>query len=380
MAQSALQSSQQAPDLTGAVSRGAELASTIEGMQSRREALELQKQQHQLAKATAITETFKSAAGTEDKRLRKFLLEKVAPAKIKALGMEDVFPPSMLQLAQTSDEMLEKVTGTMLELEDKVNKGAMTGAAAYAEAKRRFQGDPEALMMLDGDRFFAAQKFSASEEGKGYRAKLAADEAEARAKAARDDAGRVEFKKAVGAEAGKYATGGRTKFENAIKKFDNVLSKLDSGEVTTGGWTTFVPGLNSEAAQYAINEAKQNAKNDVQAIYEESLKETMGTQFTEGEGKRRLNRIWNDNASSQENARRLRADIGKLQEEMNAKEATFKAEGHRIGGGKRGWTGLSPDKKKAFKALPKDQQEKAIKGLLEKFDITMEQLKAELGL
>jgi len=112
----------------------------------------------------------------------------------------------------------------------------------------------------------------------------------------------------------------------------------------------------------------------------------MGAQFTEGEGKRRLNRIWNDKASSKENARRLREDIEKLKGEMKAKEQAFKEAGFNVTGkeaptgNKKPWSGLPAGKAEQFKTLPKGEQSRALKGLLERYDVSIEQLKKDLGL
>lgn len=379
---SALESAQKAPDISGSITKGAELAQTIQNMQVQREQMEKQKQELQMQKAVAVTDTLKIAASSKDPKLKNFLLKNVMPGKIKALGMEEFFPPQTMEMIQTSDAVQQKILGLQLDLDEKVRSGQMTGAQAYAEAQR-ILADPEELAMLDTDQLFEAQKFKNSEEGKSARAAFIAQSSLGKQIQGQEAAPTVEYKKELSKEAAKYNAGGKTKFENSIKKFDDVLSKLDSGDVKTGGWTTLVPGLNSEAAQYAINEAKENAKNDVQGIYEESLKETMGAQFTEGEGKRRLNRIWNDKASSKENARRLRADIEKLKGEMRAKEQAFRNAGLSVEGASvpdtEAWKKKAQSKKAAFNKLTPGDKVRFLEGLQKILNVPLEDIKKELG-
>lgn len=163
--------------LNESIAQGAQLAQTVQNIQAQREQIEQRKQELQFQKVSSVMETLKGAAETRDPKLKKFMLSKIVPGKVQALGLDNFFSPDAMEMVQTSDAALQKVLGLQLDLDHKVQRGELTGAEALKIAQTHLT-NPEELSLLDTDNFFKAQQFAASEEGRAYRAKLISDKTE----------------------------------------------------------------------------------------------------------------------------------------------------------------------------------------------------------
>lgn len=333
---SGFESAQKAPDISGAITQGAQLAQTIEGMKQSRALMEQKKQELQMQKANSITDTIKIAAEAKDPKLKNFMLKNVVPGKVKALGMDEFFTPQTLEMLQTSDAVMQKVLGLKLDLDQKVRSGEITGAQAYKTAQS-ILSDPEELALLDTDQIFEAQKFSASEEGKSYRAKLVADEAAGRAGAARDDAGNVEYDKQVARSFGDYQLeGGSATVGFNYNKLTESLSDLDSGSVPTGkGLVRIIGG--SDFAVDLTNPKVAAARDGIRSAIVGTLRPILGGAFAEKEGQRILDLSFNPRLSASENAKRVRAEVERIKIIVRNKEDEFIKAGR-----------LAPDKRTVF--------------------------------
>ena len=255
---SVMDTSKDVPDFSGNIQKGAELAKTIEGMKQGREQLEQKKQELQMQKANSVVDTMKIAASSKDKRLKDFLLKKVLPAKVNALGMGEYFTPQTLEMVQSSEDAQKKVLGLSLYLDDEVRAKRMTGAEAYAYAQQKL-ADPEELAMLDTDQLFDAQKFANSEEGKSARAVQMAQASLGKQQQAQQAAPDIEYdKKLAGIGAALMNEGGDDGLARQLNSLDSVIGDLESGKLEFGTRTKKATGgkglsLYDEDAKAAVD-------------------------------------------------------------------------------------------------------------------------------
>lgn len=379
---STLEQAQKGPDVTGAVTKGAQLAESIQNMAAQREQIEAKKQEIKMQKAVAVTDTLKIAAQSKDRNLKNFLLKKVLPSKVKALGMEEFFTPETMEMLQTSDAVQAKVLGLQLDLNNKVQNKEITGAEAYSIA-RRVLSDPEELALLDTDSLFESQKFANSEQGKLGRAQLVQQAQNIRQEKQIGSAGRVEAAKATAQEYADFQSkGGRATIEKNLSKLENAAKILESGQLKTGKISAALPLLKSDEAQDILNPEIARIRDDVRGAIQASLKQTLGSQFTAQEGEAIFSRAFNPRLSAEENARRIRIEIKGLQDTLKNKEMEFASEGFQVKpSGKEKKLDLSALKKKKadFDKLPPSEQGKALKGLAKKLDISIDKLKTIFG-
>jgi hypothetical protein len=90
---------------------------------------------------------------------------------------------------------------------------------------------------------------------------------------------------------------------NQAAQISGVLSQLENGEELTG---TMV-GVQPDFIRAILNPTAQDAKDRVESVVQRSLRETLGSQFTEAEGSRLIARAYNVNLPPELNAARLRA-------------------------------------------------------------------------
>lgn len=310
-------------DIGGSLQQGAQLATNIENLQRQREQLEMQKQEHEIAKINSVVDTFRMANESKDPKMKRFLLDKVAPSKITALGLDKFFPPHTMEMIASSDEAQKKVLGLQLDLDQKVRSGELTGLQAYQIAQQTLS-DPEELAMLPTDQLFEAQKFAASEEGKAYRTKLQGQIAAGKENIKTGQVGQQELAKQVAKSFSEYTTGGgKSGMESAIAGLDRAAKALESGVVVTGGISTKIPGFKTDDAQAMLNPKLIEIKSDAQAALNTVLRATLGPQFTEKEGERVLNQVWNDKLSPAANAKKVRNKINELRANIKNAEAQF---------------------------------------------------------
>lgn len=372
------------------IQQGAQLAQGIQQVQQNRQRIEQAKEQLQLQKVGSITSTLELAAKSKDPKTRNFLLKNVVPGKVKALGMDEFFTPESLEFMQSSPEALQKVMGLQLELEDKVNRGDLTGAEAYKKAQSILQ-DPEQIALLDTDRLFVAQKFAAEEEGKGERAEAVAKAQLGRQMQAQQAAPSVTAAREIAKEYADFtAGGGRAVVEKNLSRLENAAKKLEAGKVKTGQVSNVIPGLRSDVAQDVLNPEVAALRDDVRGAIQGTLRQVLGAQFTEKEGEAIFNRAFNPRLSAEENARRIRQEVEGLRKGVKDKLEQFRSQGFKVSSsaekssGKRDKvsTSFSPNEqqKKAFQSLSPEEQNRAIQDLAKRFKMTADQIRAKLGL
>lgn len=361
LVQSALESSKPQPlDLGGAVTRGAQLGAHIQEVQNQRVMIEQKKQELQMQKAVAVTDTLKIAASSKDKRLKDFLLKKVMPGKIKALGMEEFFPPQTLEMVQTSDSAMEKVLGLQLDLEDRVNKGEMSGAQAYQKA-RQVLSNPEELALFDGDRLFEAQKFNVDQSNRMDRTALVQSGQAQRQQTQIATVGDVELKKDVAKSYNTWvAGGGLSAREKAKNIFESAINRLRNRDVVLGTVGKNIPWVGNPE-KFPLGDEKAKALlDDIRGGI--SIREKTGDPNpTQTQIDSIMNRIIDPRLSNEENIKKLEMELNAMNADTKNKVNTFK----RFGYGAEEPQGNKSDKKDgksgAFKKLSAEAQALVIK-------------------
>jgi hypothetical protein len=95
-----------------------------------------------------------------------------------------------------------------------------------------------------------------------------------------------------------YITKDRDQYLNNINKIDNAIGILDKDNVMTSG--RFVGRL----PDFARTESSITARENIQSAIQETLRPTLGAQFTEREGERIMNLQYNENLDESENKKR----------------------------------------------------------------------------
>lgn len=116
-----------------------------------------------------------------------------------------------------------------------------------------------------------------------------------------------------------WTSGGEKSARAEIAKLDGVISKLEKGEVTTGGLTgMFGDRLTSDSLL--------GVRSDVNSTVMKSLKALMGNAFTEKEGDRVIKNTWNEADSTANNVARLKRlaqDLLAQADDKNTKSKHF---------------------------------------------------------
>lgn len=108
--------------------------------------------------------------------------------------------------------------------------------------------------------------------------------------------------------------GGPLTATRKIRTFRNVLDKLESGEVETGQFTNLFGEL---VRKYVTDPEGMDAQQQVQKVIAETLKETLGAQFTEKEATQLLQRSYDPDLPSKFNIGRLKVAIQEITEQTD---------------------------------------------------------------
>lgn len=354
----------QTPDLTGSIAKGAQLAQGVEQIRNQRAQIEQAKQELQMQKANSITDTLKIAAQSKDPRLKKFLLSKVMPAKVKALGMDQFFTPDSMEMIQTSDEALQKVLGLQLDLDAKIRSGEISGAEAYQQAQA-ILSNPEELAMLDTDQLFAAQEFAKSEIGKSYRAEQVARASLGKQIQGQQAAGDVEASKDVAKAWNTWETGGGVAArEKAEGIFEDAIKRLREGKVKLGTVGKKVPWLGGREDVLAITDEKAKALlDDIRGGI--SIREKTGDPNpTQTQIDSIMSRIIDPRLSNAENIKKLETELNAMRADTRNKISTFKRYGHPV---------TEPTAKKAPAKAPAAKQDSKVSDFATQYGMTYDQ-------
>lgn len=357
------------PDIAGGLVKGIELAQHAEQIANQRKQIEQAKADHGLQKYAKVMDAIKIADKSKDAGVQQSLFKYAIPNMVKALGVEDAFTQETLDLFAKSPEARQKAFGYQAELEDKVLNKGIPLEQAYKEATTTL-GDQLSIASLDTDRLLKAQETAAAETQRNFRNFQTAQAALGKQVQAQEAAPQVAYKTKVAAEAEKFnASGGKAGLESKIKKIDDVIEQLKSGELqtrTAGALVTsaaggrgqglFLPKL--KAAKAAINSAID-------------IKKILDSQFSDALLKETQQNLGLDeNLKNEDNIKRLEMLRDQLKNEVNGKVDELKRLNlYRGEPGKIDVGGVSMTKEQARKFFQKNPQ-----------FLTDEKLKKDLGL
>ena len=104
-----------------------------------------------------------------------------------------------------------------------------------------------------------------------------------------------------------WRTGGKADYEENKKIFDEAISALEKGDISTGttsGMGARIPGIRTEA-----RELETRVRKAVNGM----LRATLGAQFTEEEGKRIFEQTFDPFASPEENIKNMQTELNRIE-------------------------------------------------------------------
>jgi len=133
--------------------------------------------------------------------------------------------------------------------------------------------------------------------------------------------GEKALSEATGKEYAQYvAQGGSASAGTHLSNIDSVINDLETGKVTTGGITGMAP----DWARAKLDSSGLAAQQKITDAVMSSLRQTLGAQFTENEGKKVLGTAYDPNLPTQENVIKLKALKTKLEQMAKAKDDSMK--------------------------------------------------------
>lgn len=114
-----------------------------------------------------------------------------------------------------------------------------------------------------------------------------------------------------------FSTGGAATVDKGLNTLEAAKKELvDNGKNITGPIRGAVPDF----IRAFTNPEAVGLKERIRGAVQNTLKQTLGAQFTEKEGERIFNNSYNDRLSPEENVKRLDAIIGELKAQKEAKQ------------------------------------------------------------
>ena len=110
-----------------------------------------------------------------------------------------------------------------------------------------------------------------------------------------------------------------------INSLEDALKTLETSPDITGVLPGLVQNVGGDAFLKLVLPQTANAKAQIESVVQESLKSILGAQFTEKEGERILQRVFDPAVSPQENAKRLKTVLDKLKLGFSTKRRYFEA-------------------------------------------------------
>jgi hypothetical protein len=391
MFQSVSETNTKMPDTVGAGAKGAamgaQLAQTIETAKTNRANLEQKKQELEMSKFEKVGGWFDTASKMPEGKVKAAFVNEYITKGISALGLQDKIDPTALKMF-AGDPMLgaylkAKVESKEMSYPEMIM--AMKDPVKLAEIMPKVQQFGDEQLFKDTVEGYSstlgeAHKYANTEKEKFGRAVVVADKTADRQEA--DDA-RAGQKKLSELVAGKYseysAGGGKAGMESSLSKLDEVVQVLENGTVKTGGKTTVIPWLKSDDFQSMANPKMVEYKTQAQAAINSVLKVTLGTAFTEGEGIRVLNQVWDDRQSPSVNAKKVRAKAAELRANVKNSEGEFKKFGYIKEEKSTEWKSDLKSKKDKAAMLPPEEKTKFIELFSKKYNVSIEEVKKALG-
>lgn len=178
-----------------------------------------------------------------------------------------------------------------------------------------------------------------------------------------------------------WMTGGSADTQAQLSNLGNAIEIMENGDAGMGSAVSALP----REIQAFFNTEGVIARENVEEVVQRSLRETLGAQFTEREGERLIQRAFNPLLPKEENLRRVRLLVNKINEMAQAKDAMV--EYFDKNGTLRGYQGPAPraealdDVERQFGTdpekggdLPEGVTEEDVQFTMEKHSLTREQV------
>jgi hypothetical protein len=128
-----------------------------------------------------------------------------------------------------------------------------------------------------------------------------------------------EVDKEFGKDYAKYISGGSANMETNIAKLDDVAKTLAEGGISGNA-----QGLVPESWESFVTPKAKAVQEAIESVVQQSLRETLGAQFTEKEAAQLMKRSYNPALSEEENIKRVMALRDQLVEAKKRKEAAYR--------------------------------------------------------
>jgi len=154
--------------------------------------------------------------------------------------------------------------------------------------------------------------------------------------------GQEKMLEATATDLAPWGTGGKQQAEANLATYDNLITGLASGEITTRGFADLTPqalGIDDSIRQL-VNPTGQDAVDNVRRVIFQGLKDTLGAQFTQREAERLVAASYNPALPEEMNISRLQDARNVLADVIQAKNDLY---AHIADGGTMGdYKGVAP--------------------------------------
>jgi hypothetical protein len=240
--QQGFKNASEVPDVAGAMTKGAQLAESINQIQLSRAQFEQQKQQQYVAKIEKFSSLYETAAKLPPGSARNNLYKTVIPKTRDALGLQAEFPDDSLQMINSAPEVIGY-------LKAKVEAGDMTlpqllqsmqdpqwiadNIPAALQEKAGQDLTPQVTDSMES--LQAAESTRIQQAATKENARIMAQNREQAAIAADERAPDVDLRKKVNADYRTWTTGGGSAAYNSYRDIlKRSIKKLENNEVVLG--------------------------------------------------------------------------------------------------------------------------------------------------
>ena len=355
---SALQTSQNAPDIGGSIQKGAALGEHIANVQNQRAALEQKKQDQNNEKWGLVGSMYDRWQKMPDGEAKKNIGTKVIPAMLDSFSLTQDMNPAVAEMMAKDPTigvfLNSKVMDGTIKLPDMLtaSKGSDTFIKFITDHGLAKFGSEQLIKSTLDENLPALQKSYEDriKENESFkRTQLQANAAAGKAEAGRDATGQVKADQDFAPKVNEYAMeGGRATFEKNIASLESGLADLKSGRVKSGK-AGGIAQLISDDALVLTNAPLAATRDKIRSAVQNSLRPILGGQFAAIEGEAIFKRAFNPLSSNAENVRRIEFEMRDLKKRLEARDAAVKY-WEENGQSLKGFRGLQENKKIEAKA------------------------------
>lgn len=364
--------------------KGAQLALEREKLQQQAFELEQKKAAHSLEKYGKPLEIIKVAHETKDPVQQRALLEKAIPSMIKALKIDDVYDQDFIDILTKSPQAREGIIGAQIETQNRINKGENPVAVVQDVVTRLKDPLQRTMFLSDGEQIYNTTKFAQEEQNKTNRAYIEAQGQMTRQQQAQDAAPVIDQNKKIRDLHTKYeADGGKASADARIAKLEEVKKLLEDGKVKFGTIAKNIPGAGNLDVLARIDPDAKAAIDTIRSSINVKAR-TGDPNPTENQINQIYNQAIDPRLSNEKNIEKLTREIEtEKQADLNARNQ-FRQLGLKVTGDKApppgAWKETLKKSKPAIDKLKPEQKAAFIEGLSKKLNLSMDEVRKELGM